>query len=645
MYEIRFVDTMGFMCTSLDKLGENINKGCKTREDRRREFKNISDHFTDDVEFELMIKKGVYPYEYIDSYDKFSETELPSIQDFYSTLTGSHIDEKDYARAKMVWKTFNCKTLLDYHNLYLTVDVLLLSDVWKAFCDTCYKIYGLDPSYYYTAPGLSWDSFLKHTNEDWKKKFKKEFEIGLITDMDIYLFVESGIRGGLSQISKRYAKANNEYIPETYNKNAIDEYIIYLDANNLYGGGMSSYLPQGNFRWNTETWDDKKILALKKDASTGYLFSVDIHYPKELHDLHNGYALGAINMKIPNNLLNKWQQEDRQDGKIGKLCTSFEDKKDYVINYRLLQLYIQLGLKIKVNKVLQYDQSNFMESYIMKNTNERKNAKNDFEKDFYKLMNNSVYGKTMENVRNRINFKLVSTEKEALACRNQKQKFTMFNESLVGVHLLKTEVKLNKPIFIGQCVLDESKFIMQDFHYNFMHKKFKPENVELLFTDTDSLCYHIKNEDPYKVIAENKDMFDLASYPKDHKLYDPTNNKVIGKFKDESISDGVHYITEFVGLRSKLYAYKQTDDKYEHKKCKGVQTCVVKKNIRFENYYNTLMKGDDMKVNMHTFRSYGHQLYTERINKTALSRDDDKCYIMDDYIHTRTFGHYLNKDN
>ena len=653
MLEIRFVDTFSFMNSSIDKLAGNLKDGCKSTDDRRKVFKNCSDHFKNDNEFDLMISKGIYPYEYMDSYDRMSDTELPSIDKFYSKLYKKDCSPKEYRIAQEVWTQFRCKTMLDYHNIYLSSDVLLLADIWENFRATCYKIYGLDADYYYTAPGLSWDAFLKHTNEQSMKKYKKEFEIGLITDMDIYLFVESGIRGGLSQISKRYAKANNKYIPETYEKNSIDSYIIYLDANNLYGGAMVKYLPQGNFQWNHDTWTNDKILQIKDDASTGYLFDVNIHYPEHLHDLHNGYALAAENITIPTSYLNKWQREVglteggekiyRKDGTIGKLCTSFHDKMNYPINYRLLKLYIQLGLEIKVNRVLQFDQSDFMKSYIMKNTNERKNAKNDFEKDFYKLMNNSVYGKTMENVRNRINFKLVSSEEEALRCRNQKQKFTMFNQNLVGVHLLKTEVKLNKPIFIGQCVLDDSKYTKQDFHYNFMLKKIKPENVALIFTDTDSLCYHIKNEDPYKVIAANKDKFDLAAYPKNHELYDPTNEKVLDKIKDESINkSGVHYIKEIAALRSKLYAYTQTDDKHDHKRCKGIKKSVIEKDIHFKNYYEALF-GKDMNVKMNTFRSYGHQIYTEQITKTALSRNDDKTYILDDFIHCRTFGHYLNK--
>ena len=649
MFEIRFIDTLAFMNSSLSELADNIKKDCKTIQQKRTAFKNISEHFENDEQFEMMISKGIYPYEYIDNYEKFSENKLPAIQHFYSSLNNTHCSEEDYKKAQIVWKKFNCKTFLDYHNLYLSSDVLLLTDIWATFRITCYKIYGLDSNYYYTAPGLSWDAFLKHTTQEWKNKYDKIFEIGLITDMDIYLFVESGIRGGLSQISKRYAKANNQYIPETYDSNFIDEYIIYLDANNLYGGAMISYLPQGNFKWNNEKWNNQKILALKNDATTGYLFEVDIHYPESLHDLHNGYALAAENMKIPNSFLNEWQQENRKDATIEKLCTSFKDKKNYPINYRLLKLYIQLGLEITVKRVLQYDQSNFMASYIMKNTNERKASKNEFEKDFFKLMSNSCYGKTMENVRNRINFKLVSSEKEAVSCRNKKQKFTIFNQNLVGVHLLKTEVKLNKPIFIGQCVLDESKYTMQDFHYNFMLKKFKPENVELLFTDTDSLCYHIKNEDPDEVIKNNKNLFDLSAYPVGHELYDQTNKKELNKMKNESITvdkkgvSQVRYIKEFVALRSKLYAYTQTNDDKEHKKCKGVKSSVVYNDIKLQNYKDALFDGKDMKVKMNTFRSYNHKIYTEEITKTALSRNDDKCYILDDQIHTRTFGHYKNK--
>ena len=190
---------------------------------------------------------------------------------------------------------------------------------------------------------------------------------------------------------------------------------------------------------------------------------------------------------------------------------------------------LKLGVElVKVNKVLKYTQSNFLKKYIMLNTELRIKCKNDFEKDFYKLMNNSVYGKTMENVRNRINFRLINTEDQALRVKNLKR-YTIFENDLVGVHIQKQKVKLNKPIYLGQCILDDSKYVMYDFHYNFMLQKVKRENIDLLFTDTDSLAYHIRKENIFDIIKNNKSLFDLSDYPKDHELYDPTNKKVIKK--------------------------------------------------------------------------------------------------------------------
>ena len=157
--------------------------------------------------------------------------------------------------------------------------------------------------------------------------------------MDMYFLFEKSIRGGLSQISKRYAKANHKEL-STYNSNAIDEYILYLDANNLYGCGMSAYLPQKDFEWNKEDWSNETILSIPDDNKLGYLFEVDLHYPKELHDLHNGYALASENIEIKNYMLNQFQQVDRKETKIQKLTTSFYDKIEYGVNYRLLNLFM-----------------------------------------------------------------------------------------------------------------------------------------------------------------------------------------------------------------------------------------------------------------------------------------------------------------
>jgi hypothetical protein len=639
MMEIRFLDTFAFMATSIDKLSENLVKDCKSVEDKRKIFKNVSEYFKDDNEFDMMTRKGVYPYDYITDYDKFKVKKFPHIDAFNSELNNSKCSMKDYDYAKKVWSVFNCKTFLDYHNLYLTVDVLILADIWENFREVCFNVYKLDCEYYYTAPGLSFDAMLKHT----------KVELELFTELEMFIFVENGIRGGISQISKRHAEANNKYM-SNYDTNKEDSYIVYLDANNLYGYAMCEYLPVKDFKWNTDEWTKDDIFKLDDKGERGYLFEVDLHIPEELHDYFNNYVPCPENVTIKKDWVSDWMKPDYKQTKITKLCSTFIDKKDYVVNYRYLKLVLSLGVKLKkVKRVLEYEQSNFMASYIMKNTLMRQQAKNDFEKDFYKLMNNSVFGKTMENVRNRINFRLISTEDQALRVKNMKR-FTIFDDDLVGVHIHKKKVKLNKPIYLGQNILDDSKHLMYNFHYNFMLKKVDRENIDLLFTDTDSLCYHIKKQDIFQIMNENKDYFDLSDYPKDHPLYDDKNKKVMGKFKNESVGEDkqlkinvVRYINEFIGLRAKLYTFTHDGEIKSHNKCKGVKSCVVKKEITIDDYRNTLYNRENKIIQQNGIRSYEHQLYTERVSKIALSCRDDKVYICDDNVHTYNHGHYKTK--
>jgi len=466
---------------------------------------------------------------------------------------------------------------------------------------------------------------LKHT----------KIELELLTDLEMFCFVEKGIRGGISQISTRHAIANNKYL-KNYDETKEDSYIVYLDANNLYGGAMCEYLPYKDFKWNTEEWTTEKIMNIDDENDIGFLFSVDTHINQKHHDYMNNYPICPENISIKKDDLNEWQKENYKNSNIKKLCLTFYDKKDYIINYRLLKLFISLGLEIKINKVLQYKQKDFLKDYIMLNTNLRKASNNDFHKDFYKLMNNSVFGKTMENVRNRINFRLINTEDQALRVKNMKR-FTIFNESLVGLHINKTEVRLCKPIYVGQNILDSSKHTMYNFHYNFMLKKIERENIDLLFTDTDSLCYNIRKQNIFDIIKENSSLFDLSNYPKNHEMYDSINNKELNKFKNESPTQ----ITEFIGLRAKLYTYSVDEEEKSHNKCKGVKTCEANK-LRMDDYRSVLYNRSKISVKQNGIRSYGHELYTESINKIALSGSDDKVYILDNNIHTRNHGHYLN---
>ena len=618
---LTFIDSFQFMSSSLEKLVSNLP---------RKLFKYTSQVFEGD-EFDLMVKKGVYPYDYIDSFEKFKE-QLPSKEDFYSILNDKHIEDKDYQHAQNVWNTFNIKNMGEYHDLYLASDILLLADVFENFRKTCLKYYKLDPCHYFTSPGLSWDAMLKMTN----------IKLELMTDIDMFQFIEKGLRGGISYIANRYSKANNKYMKK-YDEKAPSKYIMYLDANNLYGWAMSQYLPTGRFRWMTQKQIDKIDLAkYKEDSDKGIILEVDLKYPKELHDLHNDYPLAAEKIKVTNDMLSEYCKNisDKYNISIGlvhKLIPTLSNKKNYVLHYRNLQLYLSLGLKVdKIHRVLEFKQSPWLKQYIDFNTEKRKSAKNDFEKDFFKLMNNSVFGKIMENIRKRVDVRLVTDENKLLKLASKPTYVSskIFNENLVAVHKIKETLTLNRPAYVGMCILDLSKTLMYDFHYNYIKDKYG-DKARLLFTDTDSLTYEIEADDVYQDFWNDKDKFDNSDYPESSPYFNKTNKKVIGKFKDEAA--GVP-ICEFVGLRSKMYSYIKDDNK-GGKTAKGIKKNVIKEDIKHEDYKDTLSNNKEMYHKMKTIRSENHELSSYEINKVSLSCFDDKRYIHEDGKTSYAYGH------
>ena len=467
-------------------------------------------------------------------------------------------------------------------------------------------------------------------------------KLELMVDIDMFQFIEKGLRGGISYIANRYGKANNKYMKE-YDEKAPSKYIMYLDANNLYGWAMSQYLPTGGFRWMTQKQIDKIDLAkYKEDSEKGLILEVDLDYPKELHNLHNDYPLGPEKVKVTKDMLSDYCKNIAEKYKIStglvyKLIPTLSDKEKYVLHYRNLQLYTDLGLKItKVHRVLEFNQSPWLKQYIDFNTEKRKNAKSAFEKDFFKLMNNSVFGKTMENIRKRVDVRLVTDEKRLLKYCSKPTYVSskIFNENLVAVHKIKETLTLNRPAYVGMYILDLSKTLMYDFHYNYIKKKYG-DKAKLLFTDTDSLTYEIEAEDVYQDFWNDKNKFDNSDYPESSPYFDKTNKKVIGKFKDEAA--GVP-ICEFIGLRSKMYSYMK-DDQKGGKTAKGIKKNVIKKNITHENYKETL-NNNQMHHKMKTIRSQNHELGSYEINKVSLSCFDDKRYILEDGITSYAYGHY-----
>ncbi|XP_073999570.1 uncharacterized protein [Rhodnius prolixus] len=529
---VRFVDTFRFMASSLDRLSKNLP---------RNKFIDTGKFFPAD-KMDLVTRKGVYPYDYTDSFEKLRETVLPPKEAFYSILNECHISDEDYQHAQSVWEAFGIRTLGGYSELYLKVDVMLLCDIFENFRDVCIGAYSLDPAWYFTAPGLAWDAMLKCTG----------VQLDLLTDYDQLLMVERGIRGGICQCSHRYSKADNAYLYPDRDPHKESSYIAYLDANNLYGWEMSNPLRYGAFEWvsdpDTLDWGN-----MQEDGPFGYIVEADI-----------------------------------------------EEK--YVVHFVNLRQAMGLGLRlVRVHRALRFRQSRWLSSYIDLNTQMRQQATNDFDKDFYKLMNNAVFGKFMEDVRKRTKIELVTDERRIrkLIAKPTFKDRTIYSETLTAVHLDFEQITMNKPIYVGMAILDLSKVRMYDFHYATMLTKYGPDKLKLLYTDTDSLMYLVKTRDFYKDITTMMDEFDTSDYPDGHPCKSDRNKKVLGKFKDEASGEPV---SEFVGLRAKMYAVRIRG--LEKKRAKG-----IKKAAR----------------------------------KVSLSPHDDKRHLVD-RVHTLAHGHFAIAD-
>ena len=330
---------------------------------------------------------------------------------------------------------------------------------------------------------------------------------------------------------------------------------------------MSQPLPTGGFHWVElrKDWGPKtivEVLSAKKDR--GYFLEVDVAYPKDLHDYHNDLQFMSAKMKING---------------VEKLVPNLYYKRKYVIHIEALKQVLDHGLVLeKIHRAIKFKQSAWIREYIDFNTRLRTAATNDFEKDFYKLMNNSVFGKAMENIHKHRNIKLVNNEEEYLrnVMRPNFKSGTLLGPDLMSCEMGKIKVVMKKPVYLGQAILDRSKTIMYEFHYDYLKHTYGDDELKLCHMDTDSLIYRIKTEDFYKDIEDDLETrFDTSVYVPDSPLPIGLNKKVIGLMKDEL---GGEIMKEFVSLRPKMYSYKVGNS--ELKKCKGIKKCVIKKTDR-----------------------------------------------------------------
>jgi hypothetical protein len=639
---IKFIDSLQFLPSSLENLVESLAAShSKAGGCNEKPFRACRDEFGSE-HLGLVLRKGVYPYEFSDSEEKFKQTTLPPKRQFYSSLRRDSITDEQYELAQNIWKTFKIKNFGQYHDHYLKQDVCQLADVFEHFRSLVREVDRLEALHYLTLPQLCWDSALKKT----------KVELELLTDPAMYSFVESGMRGGVSVITHRAATMRNPYIGTapceaakiTANGGTFD-YGLYLDANNLYGWAMSQCLPLGGFRWLSAGEINKIDLTSYTDRSeTSAILEVDLQYPADIHDEHEQLPVAPEHIRVHQDMLSKTQMRllyksgtKRKANGDRKLIPNLYDKDMYITHVRNLKLYLELGLKLKkIHRVIEFEQEAWLAPYIAMNTDLRTQAVTKFEKDFFKLRNNSVFGKCMENVRNRQKIDLATTRSKflKLAAKPTFRSFKIFHENLVGVSRHQALIRMCKPISVGFCVLELSKWLMFDFYYRKFRPLF-PDTHQLLFTDTDSLAFRIRHNDVYKVMARNLSLFDTSDYPHGHFLFSNKNKKVAGKFTDELTGKP---LTDYIGLRSKMYAFKCGED--EKKVAKGIGKATVKADISFQQYAETLNKQRHTTVQMQSIRSDLHRLYSVETTKIGLSCFDDKRYILPDGVSTLPHGHY-----
>ena len=542
---------------------------CKNRYSRKfnknfkKKFKRTYEFCNQNIDkFMFLLRKGVYPYEYMDDWNRFDEEKIPNKSDFYSNLNKEEISDIDYRHSEKVFDKFNIKNLREYHDLYVQSDTIQLCDAFENFRNICLKVYELDPVYFLSCPGLAWQACLKKTGVN----------LELISDVDMLLIIENGIRGGICQVVSKNEKANNKYM-KNYDDNKESSYLQYLDANSSYVTAMCRKLPVDGFEWlDPSETDENFIKNYDEESNVGYFIEVDIEYPENLQKLQSDLPFLPEGMKV--------------DG-CKKLICNFYDKKEYADHIVSLKQALNNGLILKkIYGIIKFNQKEWLKEYVDLNTELRKNAKNDFEKDFCKLMSNACFGKTMENVRNHRDIRAVTDDNK----RNKLVREPNYHTKKLVFRKInsnrneKASIKLSKPIYLGLSLLSLSKTVMYEFWYDYSKPKYG-ENVKLCYMDTDSFIMHIKTKDFYEDIANDVEKrFDTSNYFVERPLPTGKNKKVPGLMKDEL---GGKIMVEFFGLRPKCYAYLANENKVD-KRAKGTKKCVIKGNILINDYKKCL---------------------------------------------------------
>ena len=626
--QISFIDSCSLLPCSLAELVNNLAKSNYT-------FPALSRMVGSEQEKQLLLRKGVFPYEWAQSVAQMEATTfLPQRESFFSSLTQQGISERDYEHAEQVFSFFKCKNMLDYCELYCQLDTVLLFEVMESFRSTIKENFGLDCTRYISAPQLAFDCMLSTLDEP----------IELMSDPDMILMCENNIRGGVSFVGERWVAADPEG-----NRN-----LVYIDANNLYGFAQQSPLPVGNYQWCTRDEVDrlgKEIHSKGLDDEIGYILEVDLFYPPLVHDKHASMPLAAEKIGFTAKDLSPYSKKSvkilrgkaaLKHYKSEKLCTTLKNKRKYVCHYRSLQTFLRNGLKLdKIHKAFSFRQKRYMMPYIQKCTALRARSKSAFLKLLYKLMCNSCYGRLLMSERNFT--KAFICKKESIFSKHYNSPayvtHKILDEEVAIVYEKLVKIKMNRPFVSGFVVLEFAKDHMNRAYYEFIQPRLGINNVSVVLTDTDSLVLHVKNMSRDEMWDKLQPVMDFSNYPVDHPRYNSRFKAIPGYFKDEHASNE---LKEIVALRSKCYVMSSTDQ--ESIVCKGV-TKAGKQSLDIETYRSCVRDFNQVETTMHNISSKNHVMYTQETRRIALSSTDDKRYLLPCGIHTLPIGHFRIRSN
>ena len=592
----------------MDKLVKNLDEG---------DFKILKKDFPD--KWQYLNKKLAYPYQYFNRINDYPKpVDNLKKEDFCSKLKNDCPDDDEIERTKEINKLFDIKNGEELNKLYCKSDVILLADVIEKFAKVSFEEYGINPLYCVSLPGYTYQCALKYT----------DIKLQILQDKDLILLIEDNIRGGISSV-----------MGDRYFKSHENKKILYMDATYLYGHSISQMLPYDGVKmWHGDPdkywkWLDE-ISNTSDDADVGYFLEVDLKYPDNIKEKTKNFPFCPENKKINPDYNNGYMKKIKPEKytKSKKLICDWTDKKKYLIHYSMLKFYVRHGKIVeKIHEIISFKQSRLLKKYISFNTQKRNKAKNDFEKDFFKLLVNAAFGKFLENVRNRLEIELIKKDNvKKIIRKRSKLTFNGIHESYDNCDsytFKQNQVVMDKAIYVGFAILLElSKLHMYETFYDTLQTFFGQENLKLHYIDTDGMILSMQTKDIIKDLKNLEDIFDFSNLDENHELFSNKNKKVIVKFKIETPENV--FIDEFVCLRSKAYSFQCKDIIESKNKIKGISKS-QSKHIKFEEFYNCLFGGEYQKeCENYIIRSLNHEMYLQKVQKSTLSLFDGKrCYI------------------